>query len=269
MRMFISCLLIALLSFGLLINEASAKRFGGGRSFGVQRSNSSLFSSPRPQNSAALGQRSSTSRWGGILGGLLIGGLLASLFMGNGVLHGLMTWLILGLVLFLVVNFFRKRMNPGMQSVASNNAFGQNAFNNFRNVSNSSNASNSDYPVDFNAEDFLRKAKVTFLRLQAAYDQKNMQDLNAFTAPEVFGEIKMLLDERGDEPNKTEVINLNAELLDVSKQFDSSIASVRFTGSIKENADPVMHLDEIWHFRQFGTSKDWIVGGIQQESGQS
>ena len=68
----------------------------------------------------------------------------------------------------------------------------------------------------------------------------------------------MQLDERGDAPNKTEVITLNAELLDVSKQFDSTIASVRFTGSIKENDDPITQLDEIWHFRQFGTSREWV-----------
>ncbi len=92
-----------------------------------------------------------------------------------------------------------------------------------------------------------------------------MQDINAFTVPEVFAEIKMQLDERGNEPNTTEVMNLNAELLDVSKQSLSMIASVRFTGSVKENNDPVMQLDEIWHFRQFDGQKDWLIGGIQQD----
>ena len=271
MRTFLSCFLIALLSFGLIINEASAKRFGGGRSFGVQRSQSSLFSSQKTQNTAALGQKSGGSRWGGMLGGLLVGGLLASLFMGNGLANGLMTWLILGAVLFFIISFLRRRMQPGIQSTQSNSSFRQNSFSNFTQpfTNSSSNAGGSsdtsEFPAGFVPESFLRDAKVTFIRLQTAYDQKNLQDLTTFTAPEVFGEIKMQLDERGDEPNKTEVINLNAELLDVSKQFDSTIASVRFTGSIKENDAPVTQLDEIWHFRQFGTSKDWVVGGIQQE----
>lgn len=274
MRNFISCLLITLLSFGLLVNEASAKRFGGGRSFGVQRSQSSLFSSPKPQNTAALGQRSTGSKWGGMLGGLLVGGLLASLFMGHGLASGLMSWLLLGVAVFFIVSFFRKRMQPGMQS-AQSAPFKQNPFSNFTQAytnnssnsdTNSSNNTNfSDYPIGFEPENFLREAKVTFIRLQAAYDQKNLQDLTIFTAPEVFGEIKMQLDERGDAPNKTEVSNLNAELLDVSKQFDSTIASVRFTGTVKENEDPVTQLDEIWHFRQFGNNKEWVVGGIQQD----
>ncbi|MFI4919460.1 MAG: Tim44 domain-containing protein [Legionellales bacterium] len=266
MRTLVSCLLMTLLSFGLFINEASAKRFGGGQSFGVQRSQSSLFSQRGAQNSASLGQKANPSRWGGMLGGLLVGGLLASLFMGHGLTSGLITWLILGAALFFLVSFFRKRMQPGFQS-AQPNAFRQNSFTDFTKsfTSNSSNNDFSEYPAGFVPEAFLRNAKVTFIRLQAAYDQKNLQDLTSFTAPEVFAEIKMQLDERGNEINKTEVIQLDAHLLDVSKQSLSTIASVRFTGSIKENDEPVIQLDEIWHFRQFDNNSDWVVGGIQQE----
>jgi predicted lipid-binding transport protein (Tim44 family) len=267
MRNLVSCLLISLLAFGLFINEASAKRFGGGRSFGMQRSQSSLFSSNKSQSAPMMGQRGNKGRWGGMLGGMLLGGLLASLFMGNGLANGLMTWIMLGAALFFLVTFFRKKMQPGMQS-AQSNVFRQNAFNPFNqphaNNSNTS-ASSSSAAVDFVSESFIRNAKVSFIRLQAAYDQKNLQDLNEFTLPEVYAEIKMQLDERGEEPNKTEVLNLNAELLDVSKQSGSTVASVRFTGTIKENNEPISVLDEIWHFRQFNNSKEWLVGGIQQE----
>ena len=274
MSKFISCFLVVLLSFGLFINEVSAKRFGGGRSFGVQRSQSSLFSPAKTQNTAAMGQKAAGSKWGGMLGGLLVGGLLASLFMGNGLGTGLMTWLIMGAVLFFIISFVRRRMQPGLQANQPS-AFSQNSFSNFTKpftnagsssaFGTSSNTRDSEYPAGFDAETFLREAKVTFNRLQIAYDQKNLQDITTFTAPEVFGEIKMQLDELGNAPNKTEIMNLNAQLLDCSKQFDSVIASVRFTGSVKENDAPVMPLDEIWHFRQFGNSRDWVVGGIQQE----
>ena len=74
----------------------------------------------------------------------------------------------------------------------------------------------------------------------------------------------MQLDERGNELNQTEIINLNAELLDMSNQAYSKVASVRFTGSIKENNE-LNQLDEIWHFRQLENSTEWLVGGIQQE----
>lgn len=274
MRTFVSCILITLLSFGLLVHEASAKRFGGGKSFGVQRSQSSLSSPSKAQNSSTFGQRTNNpSRWGGLLSGLLIGGLLTSLFMGHGITSGILSWLAVGAIIFFAIGFFRKRMQPGFQSGQSHpyNRNTQSPLNNFTQAFNSSAESSgnnnnfSEYPVGFNPDVFLREAKVTFNRLQAGYDQKNLQDLSDFTAPEVFAEIKMQLDERGDAPNKTEVITLNAELLDVSRQSNSMMASVRFTGSIKENDEPINQLDEIWHFRQFDSNQQWIVGGIQQE----
>lgn len=270
MRTFISYLLIGLLGFGLLVNEASAKRFGSGRSFGVQRSQSSLFSQNKVQKSSFIGQNTKNpSRWGGILSGLLIGGLLTSLFMGHGFASGILSWLVVAALLFFIIGFFRKRMQPGFQSGYSR-PVNQNPFSQFsQSFQGSTMGGSSDnvalYPSGFDPDAFLREAKVTFNRLQAAYDQKNTQDLSDFTAPEVFAEIKMQLDERGNAPNKTEVITLNAELLDVSRQSNSMIASVRFSGAVKENDEPVSQLDEIWHFRQFDNNRQWLVGGIQQE----
>lgn len=264
MRYVISCFMIALLSFGLFINEASAKRFGGGRSFGVQRSQSSLFSSTKTHKSAALGQKANKSRWGGMLGGMLIGGLLASLFMGNGFASGMMSWLLLAAAVYFIVKMVQRRTQPVTQA-ANTSSFRQPTFNNPLNqyFTNNSNSSSST-GVDLDNEALLRTAKLCFIRLQAAYDQKNLADLQAFTLPEVFAEIKMQLDERGNEPNSTEVINLDAELLDLSNQSYSKLASVRFTGQIKENGE-LNSLDEIWHFRQLDRNSEWQVGGIQQE----
>lgn len=264
MRTFIFYLLMTTLTFGLLVNEASAKRFGGGRSFGVQRSSSSLFASHAPQTKS-FGQQANTRKWGGVLGGLLVGGLLTSLFMGHGFGAGLLSWLAIGAIGLFLVSFMRKKMQPGFQS-ANSNSFNGNVFNKPADFFTANKGNTSGYPAGFDPETFLREAKVTFIRLQAAYDQKNRQDLSDFTAPEVFAEIEMQIQERGDEPNATQVLDLQAQLLDVSKQVDSIIASVRFTGSIKENTDPVMQLDEIWHFRQFVGNNKWVVGGIQQES---
>lgn len=263
LRKFLSLLFIITLSLSFTMNEVYAKRFGGGRSFGVQRSQSNLFSK-KSYNNAAM-KRPNSSKWGSLLGGMLIGGLLASLFMGNGFANGIMTWLILGAVIFFIVQFFKKRMQPAWQSAPSQ-AYRANPISQFTQNFTNGGSSNeqSNYPVNFDSEQFLRNAKVTYIRLQTAYDQKNLQDLTSFTVPEVFAEIKMQLDERGDEPNTTEVIALNAELLDVSKQSLSTIASVRFTGSINENGE-ISSLNEIWHFRQFDGSNEWLVGGIQQD----
>ena len=265
MRKLISCLLIAFLTFGLVIHEASAGRFGGGRRFCVQRSHSSLFSPRSQSNSQFFGQRSNAGKWGSALGGLVAGGLLASLFMGHGLGSGLLSWLLIGGLAFFVFGFLRKRMQPAFQT-AHANSFQQNGFSKPSDFQGT--AANNTYsssPAGFVPETFLRAAKVTFIRLQAAYDQKNLQDLAEFTAPDVYAEIKMQLDERNDALNNTEVVSIEAVLLNAEKQANGTIASVRFTGFIKENNDPMKQLDEIWHFRQFSTRDNWLVAGIQQE----
>lgn len=262
MRTCLVSILLILLTFTLVFQEASAARFGGGRSFGVQRSQSSLFSPKKSYTAKPYAQRANKPRWGSMLGGLLIGGLLASLFMGHGLGTGLLTWLILGSLIFFLFNIFRKKMNPAFQNSATS-AFRPQVFqNNF--TQDSTQGHYASTPVDFNADSFLRAAKVTFFRLQAAYDQKNLQDLSEFTAPDVFAEIKMQLDERGDAANHTEITNLEAELLDVSKQVHGTIASVRFTGFVQENHNKSVALDEIWHFQQFAKNTPWLVAGLQQ-----
>ncbi len=260
MRNLFLCLLMAFITFGLVVNEASAARFGGGRSFGVQRSSSFFQHRPSPTQSA-FSPRANTSKWGHVLGGVLVGGLLASLFMGHGLGTGLLSWFILGAVVLFMMSLWRRKMQPGMQFSPAGNA---RQFSSDRASAEPSSNSTSAYPRGFTPERFLRDAKVTFIRLQAAYDQGNLDDLNEFTAPEVFAEIKMQLQERGNEPNKTEVFNLDAQLLGVSNEGDSSIASVRFTGSIKENDAPITSLNEIWNFRQFSPIGAWLVGGIEQ-----
>lgn len=258
MKKLFSCVLIVLLGCGLLISDAAAKRFGGGRSFGVQRSHHS-YTKPAPKNQQHkhANQQSRLGKWGGVLGGLLIGGLLASLFMGHGLATGIISWLILGSLILFALMLFRRKLQPGYASAASSRGapYTHGAY---------EPAGYSSSPEEFEAEAFLREAKVKFLRLQAAYDQKNLHDLRIFTAPEVFAEIKMQLDDRGDSANVTEVSQLDTELLDISKEADGYIASVRFSGMMTENGDR-SYFSEIWHFRKFSGRNEWVVGGIQQE----
>lgn len=263
MKSIISFFIIALFTFGLVCNEASAKRFGGGRSFGTQRSMSS-FSSPKTSQTSGLAGKS-TNKWGGVLGGLLVGGLLASLFMGNGLATGLLTWLAVGAVIFFLINFFRRKMQPGYQT-AQTNQFSQNSMESFKQnlTEKYQQFASSSQPKGFAEEDFLREAKVKFIRLQAAYDQQNMDDIGAFTTPEVLAEIQMQFHEQEGEPNQTEVVSLEAELLGTSTEADADLASVRFTGLIKENSDTAGPLNEIWHFRKVQDSDNWIISGIQQ-----
>ncbi|MBA4696367.1 MAG: Tim44 domain-containing protein [Legionella sp.] len=267
MRNALVALMVTLLTFSFTADLAFAKRFGGGRSFGVQRQ-SNHYSTP--YNKPAAGMKQANKRhWGSMLGGLLVGGLLASLFMHNGFASGLLTWLFLGVLVFLFIGVFRRLM--GSSSVRSNQAapatgqggwdYRREAFTNTARSAQQTQAPlSSSYSSDFNADAFLREAKVKFIRLQEAYDRKNVSDIREFTTPDVFAEIKMQLDEQGMLDNKTEVLSLNAELLDISP--DTNLASVRFTGTVSENGISET-LNEVWHFRQYGPHS-WIVCGVQQ-----
>lgn len=107
MRQLYSCILLILLTFGLVVSDASAGRFGGGRSFGMMRAKSVFSranSGPRIINNVTR-----RSNWRGMFSGLLIGSLLTSLFMGHGFAAGMFSWFMLGLVVVMIVNLLGRR----------------------------------------------------------------------------------------------------------------------------------------------------------------
>ncbi|MGQ3888672.1 hypothetical protein ACQUW5_06515 [Legionella sp. CNM-1927-20] len=109
MRTIFSILMITLLSFGLVVNEAAAKRFGGGRAIGFPRSTSS-YSKAAPKQSYAA-NRNTGSRWRSGLAGFIMGGLLASLFFGHGFGSALFSWLIIAGLIFIIFRLFRRPHN--------------------------------------------------------------------------------------------------------------------------------------------------------------
>jgi len=125
-------------------------------------------------------------------------------------------------------------------------------------------------PPDFPVESFLRNGKMSFIRLQAANDRKDMDDVREYTTPEMFAEISMQMQERGDALQKTDVMTINAELLEVANEGDFSIASVRFTGQLRENNGVPENVDEIWHVQKDlrDDKSVWLLAGIQQTSVQ-
>ena len=96
----------------------------------------------------------------------------------------------------------------------------------------------------------MRSAKTSFIRLQAANDRKDLNDIREYTTPEMFAEISMQLQERDNAPQKTDVVNVNAELLEVNNENDFAIASVRMSGQLSENNGAAESFDEIWHVQK-------------------
>ncbi|MGH8809596.1 MAG: Tim44 domain-containing protein, partial [Noviherbaspirillum sp.] len=123
-------------------------------------------------------------------------------------------------------------------------------------------------PADFDVPPFLRNARTYFIRLQAAWDKADINDIREFTTPEMFAELRLQLQERGASPNQTDVVSLDAELLGVEKGGAEYVASVRFGGMIKEAENaPVEPFTEIWHLsKPVSGHGGWVLAGIQQLS---
>jgi len=123
----------------------------------------------------------------------------------------------------------------------------------------------SPLPADFDAAAFERIAKMIFIRMQAANDAGDLNDLRAFTTPELYASIKLDLQERGAAGQQTDVVQIDAEVLDVAQEADRQVVSVRFHGLIRElrdgGADP---FDEVWHLvKPSDGSREWAIAGIQ------
>ncbi len=121
-------------------------------------------------------------------------------------------------------------------------------------------------PAGFDAEGFVRNAKVQFIRLQAAFDAANLADLREFTSPELFAELKMQIEERGAARNQTDVVKLDAELLGIETGPVDYLASVRFSGMLREGEGAAaQNFDEVWNLSTpVSGSSGWVLSGIQQ-----
>ena len=122
------------------------------------------------------------------------------------------------------------------------------------------------FPPGFDVDAFAREAKLNFIRLQAAFDAGNLDDMREFLAPEMFAEVQLQLQERGTAPQQTDVVQLNAALLEVVTEGNRHIASVRFNGLIREEKDAApSNFDEVWNLvKPVDGSRGWLVAGIQQ-----
>ena len=191
------------------------------------------------------------SMWKGILGGALLGLGLGALFSHLGIggamasfLSGLIMFALLALAVLFIVRMFRRKdtpANPSFQGFsqqpvpaggtpAIGSGLGQpqsfQAQQPVGNVSLNKAAPAPQawgVPADFDTDAFLRHAKASFIRMQAAWDKGDANDLREFTTPEVFAELKMQIQERGPNADYTDVVEIGAQLLG---KFDAGASGV-------------------------------------------
>lgn len=121
-------------------------------------------------------------------------------------------------------------------------------------------------PADFDSPGFERIAKMIFIRMQTANDAADLNDLRNFTTPEMFASVRLELQERGPAAQETDVVKVEAQVLDVATETDRQIVSVRFHGMIREEKDAVAApFDEVWHLvKPQDDSRSWAIAGIEQ-----
>jgi predicted lipid-binding transport protein (Tim44 family) len=235
-------------------------------------------------------QPSGMSRWLGPLAGLALGAGLAALFFNNGLGGALLGILLIAALVagaVLLVRLFRgsrpaqqplryagatpyERREPVAASIPpafSGAATGAAAHSVAATTqSEPSLATRGELPAGFDAEQFVRHARTNFMNLQSAYDQKDLNTIRDFLTPELYREIEADVRVSGNALQKTDIVTLDAEVLDVATENGSYVVSVRFTGLTREEpATQPEPFTEIWHLEKPVNGRSgWLVSGIQQ-----
>lgn len=293
MKNFLCALCVAVVGLGGAMHDAeAAKRMGGGKSFGSQRDSTTMQRDATPtsptqnattaqrqaQPAAPAAAQPAKRSWMGPLAGLAAGiglaALASHLGFGEEMASFMMIALLVMVALFVWRMFAARRNAPqqqGMQYAGATPGPGT-APQRFEAVAPvaasapAAAASAGNIPADFDVEGFLRQAKLNFVRLQAANDKGDVEDIRQFTSPEVFAEIRMQLQERGGETQHIDIVQLDAALLDLVTENDQYIASVRFSGLLREEVTAAPGpFDEVWHLaKPVSGNRGWVIAGIQQ-----
>ena len=301
MKSWILALSLALLAAGFTPSGADARRLGGGGYSGMQRQmppRSTPTEAPSPARPAqanpsppatpgAVPAPAPRRSWMGPIAGLAAGLGIAALMshLGMGAEFGnLIMMVLLGALAFIAIRFVMGRMAG---SSARQPATGFNGLRFAGDPAAAGSSSDSGWsaptaappvaamapafarpvklPAGFDQPAFERIAKLSFIRMQAANDTADLVDLRQFTTPEMYASIKLDLQDRVRGEQHTDVIDVAAEVIDVVEEAERQVVSVRYHGTIREEANgPVTAFDEVWHLVKPSVGGSWAIAGIQQ-----
>jgi predicted lipid-binding transport protein (Tim44 family) len=280
MKTFLFGICAVLLGATLAMSDAEAKRLGGGRSVGTQRSvttpPASTPAKPAQQQAAPGAQQpapaaSGFSRWLPMLGGLAIGGLLGSMFGGSG-FGGILLLALLAIGAVMVFKMLsRRRDEAGSHQPVQFAGMGGRETVKMPLASSSSeksvqgqSAQAANIPAGFDTATFLRGAKMNFIKLQAANDAGNLEEIRELATQEMFDVLSR--DVRTPAASHTDVVSLDADLLEVATEDNRYWASVRFSGTVREAPDAAPEgFQEVWNLvKPADGSSGWLLAGIQQ-----
>lgn len=281
------------LAFAMLSlpDDADAARMGGGRSFGSRPQMSRPAQQPAQRQQTQANAAPAASRpgmfsgMGGLMGGLLAGTLLGSLLSGHGFSGGgFMDILLIAILAFIAWRLFARfraqRAASGPQAPGESvfnrqaTSSGGSMWDNLRGSLGGSPAQGAapasadasvDVPAGFNADEFLRGAKMAYTRMQKSWDNRDLDDISQFATQAVMRELRAQA-AQDPGPSQTEIIMVNADLVGVEPEGDNTRAQVYFDVLMREDphqASPE-NAREIWHFLKIGKDGKWKLDGIQQ-----
>jgi predicted lipid-binding transport protein (Tim44 family) len=284
---------LALVATGLVTDDAFARRLGSGGRAGMQRTLPPQAATPpaatpkAPTTPAANPAPTATPTaaapppvprrsWLGPLAGLAAGLGLAALMshLGFGAEFGsLLVIALVGFAALLLVRAFMRRSSPAAAYAGHGGTMapatgGWNAapVTPTLTVPQATPQDAVRVPDGFDTAGFAQTAKEIFARLQAANDTGRLDELQAFTTPELYASIREDIGARGGRAQRTDVVRIDAEVIDVATEGPQEVVSVRFHGLVREAADAVAEpFDEVWHLvRPLDGNRPWAIAGIQQ-----
>ena len=294
---------VAVLAAGFVAPDVEARRLGGGTTSGMKRQTpppqpaqpvpakpADTAAPATPTTAATPAAAAAPKRsWLGPIAGLAAGLGLAALMshLGLGAEFGsLLTTLLLVVVGFVAVRFLMRRFasggvsrSPAMATAngmqfsggpsasSSGPAFGSNAMAPQPSPEPAAaQQAGRGFPPGFDVAGFERIAKMIFIRMQAANDAGDLADLRQFATPEMFAVFKLDLQDRRGTHQQTDVVRLDAQVLEFVQEADRQIVSVRFHGLVREEQDAAASsFDETWHLtKPLDGSSEWAIAGIAQ-----
>lgn len=123
-------------------------------------------------------------------------------------------------------------------------------------------------PANFDATAFLANAKKQFIAVQGIWDRGDIDQLGDYLTDDMIAEFRPQIQAREGQPEHTEVVLLNAELLGIEAVAGGHLASVRYSGMLREAAGAeAFRFEEVWNLYK-AENAGWLLAGIQQVPGQ-
>lgn len=287
MKALFAAVFAAVMVAGLYPADAEARRLGGARSLGTQRQ---ALPPQKPTAPAATQQqaqapaaapaaaapKAGAGRWLAPLAGLAAGLGLAYLFGEQ--LGAIVLAILIGLAVVLLIAFLMRALGRGQPQAGPRGLQYAGLGSETVAAPPPSQLPSGGAPAEpppaaalripdgFDVPGFLRQAKKSFIALQAANDRGDLESIRDLVTDELFEELARDVTGRQGESQQTDVVTLDAQLLEVTTEAGLHWASIRFSGMLREDAGGApIPFEEVWNLakpEKGGTG--WLLAGIQQ-----